>query len=182
LTGSGAGDTLDTLLPKALRRPDTNGPQEDILSARERRTSPRKDCVVPLRFPVVRNRHKAQAEDTAAWHGLRKSKDPANAATLEGEALNISERGVYFTSREKLHVGEPLEMYFTLPREPTGRGSELAHCSARVVHVDEKTDRRALGGLARLWSASSRWWRATGPTDGFRFWRTICCLPRALAP
>ena len=71
----------------------------------------------------------------------------ARVATLEGEALNISERGIYFTSREKLHVGEPLEMYFTLPRELTGRGPELVHCSARVVHVDEAADPRGARGI-----------------------------------
>jgi hypothetical protein len=117
------------------------------MSGRERRTSPRKECVVPLRFRVVTNGHRAQAEDIAASYGLRESKVLAHAATLEGEALNISERGVYFTSREKLHVGEPLEMYFTLPRELTGRGPELVHCSARVVHVDEETDRRGARGF-----------------------------------
>jgi hypothetical protein len=117
------------------------------MSGRERRTSPRKECVVPLRFRVVTNGHKALAEDIAASYGLRDSKVLARVATLEGEALNISERGIYFTSREKLHVGEPLEMYFTLPRELTGRGPELVHCSARVVHVDEAADPRGARGI-----------------------------------
>jgi hypothetical protein len=117
------------------------------MSDRDRRTSPRKDCVVPLRFRVGTDGYKAQAEAIAASYGLRKSKNPDYAATLEGEALNISERGVYFTSREKLHVGEALEMYFTLPRELTGRGPELVRCSARVVHVDEEADRRGARGF-----------------------------------
>ena len=117
------------------------------MSGRERRTSPRKECVVPLRFRVLTNGHGAQAEEIAASYGMRESKLLARAATLEGEALNISERGVYFTSREKLQVGEPLEMYFTLPRELTGRGPELVRCSARVVHVDEETDRRGVRGI-----------------------------------
>jgi hypothetical protein len=117
------------------------------MSGRERRASPRRDCVVPLRFRVVNNGYKAQAEDIASSYGLRKSKDLAYAAMLEGEALNISERGVYFTSRVKLHVGEPLEMYFTLPQELTGRGPELVRCSARVVHVDQETDGRGARGF-----------------------------------
>jgi hypothetical protein len=147
LTGSGAGDILDKPLPAVLQNSEINGPEEDIMSGRERRTSPRKECVVPLRFRVVTNGHRAQAEEIAASYGMRESKLLARAATLEGEALNISERGVYFTSREKLHVGEPLEMYFTLPRELTGRGPELVRCSARVVHVDEETDRRGVRGI-----------------------------------
>jgi hypothetical protein len=96
---------------------------------------------------VVTNGYRAQAEDFASSYGLQKSKELAHAALLEGEALNISERGVYFTSRVKLHVGEPLEMYFTLPQELTGRGPELVRCSARVVHVDEETDQRGLRGF-----------------------------------
>ena len=33
-------------------------------------------------------------------------------------------------------VGDPLEMFFTLPSELTGRGAESVKCDARVVHVD----------------------------------------------
>ena len=117
------------------------------MSGRERRSSPRKDCAVPLRFRVVTNGRNAQAEEIAASYGMRDSKSFAYAATLEGEALNLSERGVYFTSREKLHVGEPLEMYFTLPRELTGRTHEQVRCSARVVHVDESADQKGARGI-----------------------------------
>jgi hypothetical protein len=66
---------------------------------------------------------------------------------MEGEALNLSERGVYFTSRETLQVGEPLEMIFTLPRELTGRGPEQVRCTARVVHVDDQTDHQGRRGF-----------------------------------
>jgi hypothetical protein len=86
-------------------------------------------------------------EDIAASDGLRASMVLACAATLEDEALPISERGVYFASHEKRDVGGPLEMYFTLPRELTGRGPELVHCSARVVHMDGETDRRGARGF-----------------------------------
>jgi hypothetical protein len=107
---------------------------------KERRISPRKQCTVPLRFRVVTDGNRNQAEDITAAYKLRRSKDPAHAAALEGEALNVSEHGVYFTSRENLRVGEAVEMRFTLPWELTGRSPELVRCSARVVHVDEKTD------------------------------------------
>jgi hypothetical protein len=117
------------------------------MSGRERRTSPRKECVVPLRFRVVTNCRNAQAEEFAASYGLRGSKVFAHVAMMEGEALNLSERGVYFTSRERLHVGEPLEMFFTLPRELTGRGPEQVRCTARVVHVEDRTDLQGARGI-----------------------------------
>jgi len=116
------------------------------MSGRERRTSPRKLCSVPLRFRVATNGRDAQAE-LAANYGMRDSKAVANAATLEGEALNISERGVYFTSHEALQVGEALDMFFTLPRELTGRQPEQVRCSARVVHVDGEASPQGARGF-----------------------------------
>ena len=105
------------------------------MSGAERRVSPRKPCVVPVRFRVVAN-------------GGRESLGLArNSVTHEGEVLNLSENGVYFTSRMKLTVGEPLEMHLTLPRELTGRNPELVRCSARVVHVEDRSD---LGGIAGI--------------------------------
>ena len=40
-----------------------------------------------------------------------------------------------------------LEMYFTLPRELTGRGAEHVRCTARVVHVDEHADETGERGI-----------------------------------
>ena len=102
------------------------------MSGRERRNSPGKVCAVPLRFRVNTNGRNAQA-DLAASYGMRDSKALAQAATLEGQALNISELGVYFTSREPLQVGEALDMFFTLPRELTGRLPEQVRCALTAV-------------------------------------------------
>jgi len=117
------------------------------MSGKERRNSPRKECTVPLRFRIVTNGHNAQAEEIAASYGMRGSKTLASAATMEGKALNLSESGLYFTSREMLLVGEPLEMYFTLPRELTGRAPEQVRCRARVVHVEERVDETGARGI-----------------------------------
>ncbi len=106
------------------------------MSGAERRISPRKPCVVPVRFRIVSN----GGRETL---GLREA--ARNAVTHEGEVLNLSENGVYFTSHMKLSVGEPLEMHLTLPRELTGRNPEQVRCSARVVHVEDRSD---LGGIA----------------------------------
>jgi|SRR5579864_6052119 len=117
------------------------------MSGKERRISPRKECIVPLRFRVVTNGRSAQEDEFAASYGMRESKALAQAAMMEGEALNLSERGVYFTSRERLQVGEPLEMYLTLPRELTGRSPEQVRCSARVVHVEDRPDPQGARGI-----------------------------------
>ena len=42
-------------------------------------------------------------------------------------------------------MGAELEMYLTLPRELTGRGLEEVKCTARVVHVEERTDAQRVG-------------------------------------
>jgi hypothetical protein len=108
------------------------------MSGAERRISPRKACVVPVRFRIVAN----GGRETL---GLREV--GRNSVTHEGEVLNLSENGVYFTSRMKLSVGEPLEMHLTLPRELTGRNPELVRCTARVVHVEDRSD---LGGITGI--------------------------------
>jgi len=117
------------------------------MSGRERRIAPRKGCLVPLRFRVLTNEGSVREEELAAKFELRGPKSSIYHATLAGEALNLSERGVYFTSREELSVGAPLEMYFTLPRELTGRNPEPVRCSARVVHVEQHAGQHGLLGI-----------------------------------
>jgi hypothetical protein len=126
-------DSAATLPRKPFNFADPH--QEVVMAGNERRTSPRKVCALPLRLRISGN---GQSE-----HPERASEDasppPAAAPVMEftGKALNLSERGVYFTCREKLKVGQPIELYFTLPTELTGRAPENVRCSARVVHVDE---------------------------------------------
>jgi hypothetical protein len=114
------------------------------MSGAERRISPRKPCVVPVRFRIAAN----GGRETL---GLREA--ARNSVTHEGEVLNLSENGVYFTSRMKLIVGEPLEMHLTLPRELTGRNPEQVRCTARVVHVEDRSD---LGGIAGIGAVVDR--------------------------
>jgi hypothetical protein len=113
------------------------------MPVKERRDSPRKACAVPLRFRVLPDPDHTWEEVIAGEGSV--AKGSIHAATMRGEALNLSERGVYFTSQEKLREGELLEMYFTLPRELTGRGPEQVRCSARVMHVEERADLGAMG-------------------------------------
>jgi hypothetical protein len=115
--------------------------------SRERRISPRKDCAVPLHFRIASNGAKGVGTDVTATDEGRASKSTTSSGVLDGEAINLSERGIYFRSRQPVTVGDPLEMYLTLPRELTGRESEQVRCSARVVHVDQGTDQKGRIGV-----------------------------------
>jgi hypothetical protein len=107
---------------------------------KERRIAPRKECTVPLRFRVAKSVDSLARETAGA-----SARTPFG--TIEGESVNLLERGIYFRSRQRVDVGEPLEMYFTIPRELTGRGAEHVRCSARVVHVEPQADRQGLVGV-----------------------------------
>jgi len=67
--------------------------------------------------------------------------------TFDGQLVNLSERGIYFRSREKMSIGQPLEMCLTIPRELTGRMSEQVRCGARVVHVEPRADTQGMLGV-----------------------------------
>lgn len=116
-----------------------------MAGATERRIAPRKACAVPLRFQVVSGAvgvgvASAAPGSRAGLEPFRARLSPARAGIQEGQTVNLSERGIYFTSSLKLSVGEPLEMFFTIPSELTGRSAESVKCSARVVHVDARVN------------------------------------------
>lgn len=113
------------------------------MTGRERCVSPRKECVVPLRFRIMHNGFGNEQQSL----GGELSRRSTLMGTFDGESVNLSERGIYFTSSQKMSIGQPLEMFFTIPRELTGRDSERVRCSARVVHVEQRTDDRGLLGV-----------------------------------
>jgi PilZ domain len=120
------------------------------MSDNERRISPRKECFIPIRFRVLSNGSQRSAQNQNQMEGPVRvaTKLHAKPGICDGETVNLSERGICFRSRENLVVGEPLEMFLTLPRELTGRRSEEVRCSARVVYVDPQADllgRRGVG-------------------------------------
>lgn len=120
------------------------------MSNRERRDSPRKECAVPLRFRILANGNGSYVQEAAPREELLAHKVSAYSPSYEGKALNLSERGLYFTAREKLSIGEPLEIYLTIPRELTGRGPEPVRCRARVVHVDEIYPQQGVKGVGAI--------------------------------
>lgn len=114
------------------------------MSDRERRLTPRKGCVIPIRFRTFTSEYVPAAASTVAASCLTSRNGSIRMATaeveiLEGETINLSERGKSFKSEYKFSVGESVELFFTLPRELTGRRSEEVRCNARVVHIYKAT-------------------------------------------
>lgn len=118
------------------------------MKSNERRMSPRKPFATPVRFRHL-TEEMAGSIGVAVGGSRSTHETRANLASVEhypAEAVNISERGLCFLTAEKLEVGEPLEMSFTLPRDLTGRTTEQVCCTARVVHVDPERS----GGAWRI--------------------------------
>ena len=117
------------------------------MSDEERRIWPRKACALPLRFRVL-------VKDVKAAVAAEQDSDPASRqvpvatrSVMEGEVLNLSERGVFFRSKERVSIGTALEMFFTLPRELTGRSPEEIRCNARVVHIRHSGETEGFAGI-----------------------------------
>ncbi len=106
------------------------------MSAIERRSSARKRCALPLKFRVHENTD-GRVEESQVRQQTAVASTAGDRAEYPGQALNVSERGVYFTCREKVTIGQTIDLYLTLPTELTGRAPENFRCIARVVHVDE---------------------------------------------
>jgi PilZ domain len=71
-------------------------------------------------------------------------------ACIEGQAVNLSERGVYFVCRENVMTGEEVEMFFTIPSELTRRAAESIRCKARIVHAEPLTGNHDMTGAGVL--------------------------------
>ena len=121
----------------------------------ERRLSPRKVCAIPIQFKVLRNGNREFAANEAAPQKEGAADATAKMEAAEGQALNVSERGMYFTSRAKLSVGQSLEMNFVLPAELTGRQAEQVKCSARVMHIDYASSIQGVGVSVERFEAAT---------------------------
>jgi hypothetical protein len=69
------------------------------MSGKERRTAPRKDCAVPLRFRVLADGRFAAAEEAVDEFEGPPVQAFRNLATIPGETVNLSERGMYFRKK-----------------------------------------------------------------------------------
>jgi hypothetical protein len=138
------------------------------MSSKERRIAPRKIFSIPIRIrPLASESLSVAAGSTVSRNAATSSYSagpvsPAsslmNSAVAtskpvrvldmqEGETVNLSERGIYFKTAQKVKIGQAMEIYFTLPRELTGRSPEPVRCSARVVHVEQYSDERGWTGV-----------------------------------
>lgn len=126
------------------------------MSSDERRIAPRKVFSIPIKFHALASEAISvaanQAVSAAPASSSKSSSVTATGPTRvrdmqEGEAVNLSERGIYFKSAQKVRVGQAVEVYFTLPRELTGRSPEPVRCCARVVHVEPNPDERGQTGV-----------------------------------
>lgn len=141
------------------------------MSSSERRIAPRKIFSIPIRIrPLASESLSVAAGSTVSRNATTSSYSVAptssaspasslmNSAVAtskpvrvldmhEGETVNLSERGIYFKTAQKVKIGQAMEIYFTLPRELTGRSPEPVRCSARVVHVEQYSDERGWTGV-----------------------------------
>jgi hypothetical protein len=138
------------------------------MSSSERRIAPRKVFSIPIRIrplaseslsvaagsTVLKNTatssYAAPAGPVASsqMHSAVATSKPVRVIDMqEGETVNLSERGIYFKTAQKVRIGQAMELYFTLPRELTGRSPEPVRCSARVVHVEQYSDERGWTGV-----------------------------------
>ena len=123
------------------------------MSNKERRIAPRKACAIPIHFRSFTSEYiptgagvGVAASGGSSRRGRFAEAQASFQETVVGETVNLSERGIGFKSPLKFSLGETVEMYFTLPRELTGRRPEEVRCNARVVHIESKAD--ALGMTA----------------------------------
>ncbi len=96
------------------------------MSLQERRLILRKDVKVPLKFRPT---------------------ETTTSVLETTESLNLSERGIFFSTSRLLRVGMPLELFLTMPSEITGRAPAEVRCTARVVHVQPNAFPRGKAGI-----------------------------------
>ena len=99
------------------------------MSTKERRFSPRKGCTIPIRFRTFTSEYVPVGVHTAVGNQTKERMSSVWMTTDEedifgGEAINLSEHDISFKSEYKFRVGESVELFFTLPRELTGRRPE----------------------------------------------------------
>ncbi|MGA9145205.1 MAG: PilZ domain-containing protein [Candidatus Acidiferrales bacterium] len=128
------------------------------MSSDERRIAPRKVFSIPIRIRALAIEAASVAAGASATarnamvsnsiSSIANSSKPTRVVDMQdGETVNLSERGIYFKTAQKVKIGQSVEVFFTLPRELTGRNPEPVRCSARVVHVEQHADERGWTGV-----------------------------------
>jgi hypothetical protein len=65
----------------------------------------------------------------------------------QAKAINISTRGVYFTTSLALRVGEPVELLLQMPKRVTGAKPSSRRFTGRVAHVELQNMPLGLTGI-----------------------------------
>ena len=136
------------------------------MSINDRRIVNRKPCILPIRFVVLSEEFamsgNVQANSRLPAAGRESALERTPLPHL-GETVNLSERGVAFKSSQPVSLGQPIELFFTLPTELTGRMPEDVSCTARVVHLDHLGD---VHGTIRVGATIERFERI-GPVQSW---------------
>jgi hypothetical protein len=115
----------------------------------DRQIATRKAYAMPVRYSVLSEELVCVPYENPSSDAAQRSHSAPQSlySDRNSETVNLSERRIYFMSREKLSIGESLEIFFTLPTELTGRSPEEVSCRARVVHVDRPEARDGMIGV-----------------------------------
>ena len=68
-------------------------------------------------------------------------------AGLRAKAINISTRGVYFTTDLRLHVGETVELLLEMPKRVSGIEANRCRFTGRVTHIESKDMPQGVSGI-----------------------------------
>lgn len=85
---------------------------------------------------------------TMALPVILRSHDPSGPAEITAETRDVSFRGLYFWTKEKLETGTAIEFVLTLPKEVTTTHDVNIQCFGRVIRVEPQNKSR--GVAARI--------------------------------
>jgi hypothetical protein len=100
--------------------------KEEGMVMSERRITPRFKLHTPLSF------HRMEA---------------LSEGEQQAKTINISTRGVYFTTNLVLRVGEAVELLLEMPKRVTGAKVSSRRFTGRVTHVELENMPRGLSGI-----------------------------------
>ena len=106
--------------------------------------------MIPLRFRILTSAIAKYATHGGAVRDDWPEGRAGHLGFLNGEAINLSAGGIGFKSREKLAIGDQLDIYLTVPPSFTGRSFEQVRCKVHIVHVDPQVDVRGLIGFGAV--------------------------------
>jgi PilZ domain len=83
----------------------------------------------------------------AALVPIRREVEALSEGEQQAKTINISTRGVYFTTNLVLHVGEAVELHLEMPKRVTGAKVSSRRFTGRVTHVVLENMPMGLSGI-----------------------------------